>query len=84
MSCASPVCGQLNLLRAPPPSGVVVAQIIGYSNAVLAGGNDKQGFPMKQGIMTNNRVRLLLGAGESRDHIALCARKKLLVFLHAS
>ena len=26
----------------------------------IAGGNDKQGFPMKQGILTNGELRLLL------------------------
>eukprot|EP00397_Hematodinium_sp_SG-2012_P065329 GEMP01094744.1.p1 GENE.GEMP01094744.1~~GEMP01094744.1.p1 ORF type:complete len:239 (-),score=67.43 GEMP01094744.1:85-801(-) len=31
----------------------------------IAGGNDKQGFPMKQGILTNHRVRLLLKKGSS-------------------
>jgi len=31
----------------------------------IAGGNDKQGFPMKQGILTNQRVRLLLKKGMS-------------------
>merc|ERR1719318_105960 len=31
----------------------------------ISGGNDKQGFPMKQGIMTNGRVRLLLSKGHS-------------------
>lgn len=31
----------------------------------IAGGNDKQGFPMKQGVLTNGRVRLLLKAGHS-------------------
>lgn len=31
----------------------------------IAGGNDKQGFPMKQGILTNRRVRLLLSDGHS-------------------
>jgi small subunit ribosomal protein S6e len=31
----------------------------------ISGGNDKQGFPMKQGILTNSRVRLLLSAGHS-------------------
>lgn len=31
----------------------------------IGGGNDKQGFPMKQGILTNQRVRLLLGEGHS-------------------
>jgi len=27
----------------------------------ITGGNDKQGFPMMQGVLTNTRVRLLLG-----------------------
>ena len=31
----------------------------------VSGGNDKQGFPMKQGILTNNRVRLLMKKGTS-------------------
>jgi len=31
----------------------------------VAGGNDKQGFPMKQGVLTNGRVRLLLKKGQS-------------------
>uniref|UniRef100_A0A0K0EEU7 40S ribosomal protein S6 n=1 Tax=Strongyloides stercoralis TaxID=6248 RepID=A0A0K0EEU7_STRER len=31
----------------------------------LTGGNDKQGFPMKQGVLTNERVRLLLSKGQS-------------------
>ncbi|XP_022901689.1 small ribosomal subunit protein eS6-like [Onthophagus taurus] len=31
----------------------------------IAGGNDKQGFPMKQGVLTNARVRLLLSKGHS-------------------
>jgi small subunit ribosomal protein S6e len=30
----------------------------------IMGGNDKQGFPMKQGVLTNTRVRLLLREGE--------------------
>jgi small subunit ribosomal protein S6e len=29
----------------------------------ITGGNDKQGFPMKQGVLTNTRVRLLMGEG---------------------
>eukprot|EP00518_Triparma_eleuthera_P003301 CAMPEP_0182462168 /NCGR_PEP_ID=MMETSP1319-20130603/6522_1 /TAXON_ID=172717 /ORGANISM="Bolidomonas pacifica, Strain RCC208" /LENGTH=243 /DNA_ID=CAMNT_0024661563 /DNA_START=70 /DNA_END=801 /DNA_ORIENTATION=+ len=29
----------------------------------ITGGNDKQGFPMKQGVLTNTRVRLLLTKG---------------------
>ena len=31
----------------------------------ISGGNDKQGFPMKQGVLTNGRVRLLLKKGHS-------------------
>jgi len=31
----------------------------------ITGGNDKQGFPMKQGVLTNHRVRLLLSDGHS-------------------
>jgi len=31
----------------------------------IGGGNDKQGFPMKQGVLTNQRVRLLLGKNTS-------------------
>merc|ERR1712224_861224 len=36
----------------------------------ISGGNDKQGFPMKQGVLTPNRVRLLLRKGSScyRQH----------------
>jgi len=26
----------------------------------ITGGNDKQGFPMKQGVLVNGRVRMLL------------------------
>jgi len=31
----------------------------------ITGGNDKQGFTMKQGVLTNTRVRLLLAKGHS-------------------
>lgn len=31
----------------------------------ITGGNDKQGFPMKQGVLINSRARLLLSAGQS-------------------
>jgi len=31
----------------------------------ITGGNDKQGFPMKQGVMSPGRVRLLLAQGHS-------------------
>ncbi|KAJ1447720.1 ribosomal protein S6e-domain-containing protein [Pelagophyceae sp. CCMP2097] len=36
----------------------------------ISGGNDKQGFPMKQGVLCNHRVRLLLRAG------ATCYRQR--------
>jgi len=36
----------------------------------IMGGNDKQGFPMKQGVLTNTRVRLLLREG------ATCYRQR--------
>ena len=29
------------------------------------GGNDKQGFPMKQGVMIDHRIKLLLTKGHS-------------------
>ncbi|CAN0351028.1 unnamed protein product [Pylaiella littoralis] len=31
----------------------------------ISGGNDKQGFPMKQGVLSTNRVRLLMHKGVS-------------------
>jgi small subunit ribosomal protein S6e len=31
----------------------------------IMGGNDKQGFPMKQGVLLPHRVRLLLSKGHS-------------------
>merc|ERR1719387_3288448 len=31
----------------------------------IAGGNDKQGFGMKQGVLTHRRVRLLMSPGDS-------------------
>jgi len=31
----------------------------------ITGGNDKQGFPMKQGVLLNTRTRLLLSTGHS-------------------
>merc|ERR1711924_549934 len=34
----------------------------GYSFRI-SGGNDKQGFPMRQGVLTNTRVRLLCKKG---------------------
>merc|ERR1711865_786775 len=44
----------------------------------IAGGNDKQGFPMKQGILCNHRVRLLLKKGMScfRQRRGGCRKRK--------
>eukprot|EP01003_Olkasia_polycarbonata_P004431 NODE_353_length_964_cov_662.511475_g307_i0.p1 GENE.NODE_353_length_964_cov_662.511475_g307_i0~~NODE_353_length_964_cov_662.511475_g307_i0.p1 ORF type:complete len:210 (-),score=54.16 NODE_353_length_964_cov_662.511475_g307_i0:222-851(-) len=38
-------------------------QFAGYKFKIM-GGHDKQGFPMKQGVMVNSRVRLLLKRGD--------------------
>merc|ERR1712004_766190 len=47
----------------------------------ITGGNDKQGFPMKQGVLTHTRVRLLLSKGHScyRPLAAVSARGSLSV-----
>ena len=45
----------------------------------ISGGNDKQGFPMKQGVLTHGRVRLLLSKGHScykenwREEVQVCS-----------
>ncbi|KAH7985170.1 hypothetical protein HPB49_026572 [Dermacentor silvarum] len=40
----------------------------------ISGGNDKQGFPMKQGVLTAGRVRLLLSkATHATDHGVLAS-----------
>ena len=45
----------------------------------ISGGNDKQGFPMKQGVMTSKRVRLLRERREAapehgrREHVVRVA-----------
>merc|ERR1711981_915540 len=44
----------------------------------ISGGNDKQGFPMKQGILLNHRTRLLFKKGMScyRERRAGCRKRK--------
>lgn len=44
----------------------------------IGGGNDKQGFPMKQGILQNRRVRLLFKKGMScyRERRGGCRKRK--------
>lgn len=46
------------------PGDSVGPEFVGYIFRIT-GGNDKQGFPMKQGVMHPTRVRLLLSAGHS-------------------
>lgn len=40
-----------------------VQEFKGYIFKIM-GGCDKQGFPMKQGVLTNGRVRLLMSPGD--------------------
>merc|ERR1711870_182158 len=44
----------------------------------ISGGNDKQGFPMKQGVLCNNRVKLLLKKGMScyKERRKGCRKRK--------
>merc|ERR1712124_12567 len=44
----------------------------------ISGGNDKQGFPMKQGVLSNQRVRLLFKKGMScyRERRTVCRKRK--------
>merc|ERR1719230_694054 len=44
----------------------------------ISGGNDKQGFPMKQGILVNHRVKLLLKKGMScyRERRTGCRKRR--------
>ena len=51
-------------MGAEVPGDGVLPEYAGYVFKIT-GGNDKQGFPMKQGIMHPTRVRLLLSAGHS-------------------
>lgn len=43
--------------------GPRVQEFKGYMFKIM-GGQDKQGFPMKQGVLTNDRVRLLMAPGD--------------------
>lgn len=51
---------------------ILGAEFEGYRFRI-SGGNDKQGFPMLQGILTDERVRLLLTKGTSFS-LAACDR----------
>jgi len=51
-------------IRQDVPMDQLGEQFTGYV-CKITGGNDKQGFPMKLGVMTTNRVRLLLKKGQS-------------------
>ena len=47
----------------------------------ISGGNDKQGFPMKQGVLCNHRVRLLLRGAASRETVQTRADREILAFV---
>ena len=51
-------------MGAEVPADTVGSEFAGYVFKIT-GGNDKQGFPMKQGVMHPTRVRLLLSEGHS-------------------
>lgn len=51
-------------MGAEVPGDSVGPEFAGYIFRIT-GGNDKQGFPMKQGVMHPTRVRLLLSDGHS-------------------
>ncbi|PVU87375.1 hypothetical protein BB561_006367 [Smittium simulii] len=51
-------------ISAEVPGDSVADEFKGYVFRIT-GGNDKQGFPMKQGVLVPGRVRLLLGKGHS-------------------
>jgi small subunit ribosomal protein S6e len=42
----------------------------------ISGGNDKQGFPMRQGILTNTRVRLLMKKGSKGYRLRRAGERK--------
>lgn len=44
-------------------AGIISDQFKGYTFKIT-GGCDKQGFPMKQGILTNSRVRIMIKRGD--------------------
>mmetsp|Transcript_2971 Transcript_2971/g.8652 ORF Transcript_2971/g.8652 Transcript_2971/m.8652 type:complete len:248 (-) Transcript_2971:498-1241(-) len=50
-------------LAAEVEADVLGDEWAGYVLKIM-GGQDKQGFPMKQGVLTKDRVRLMLGKGE--------------------
>merc|ERR1719270_3199991 len=51
-------------MAAEVPGDTLGDQFKGYIFKI-SGGNDKQGFPMKQGILVNHRVKLLFKKGMS-------------------
>ena len=53
------ICCGLATSPWPPPHALCAPSVV----CSISGGNDKQGFPMQQGILVNNRVRLLMGKG---------------------
>merc|ERR1711976_401078 len=64
-------------MAAEVPGDSLGDEFKGYVFSIV-GGNDKQGFPMKQGILCNHRVRLLFKKGMScyRERRNGCRKRK--------
>ena len=45
----------------------------------ITGGNDKQGFTMKQGILVNGRVKILMRSSKSRSPVNILLHSQFLV-----
>lgn len=54
---------------------VLGAEFNGYILRI-SGGNDKQGFPMRQGVLTNTRVRLLCKKGHKAYRVRRAGERK--------
>jgi hypothetical protein len=61
-------------------SGCIIQEFKGYVFKIM-GGCDKQGFPMKQGVLTPGRVRLLLYRGLWICTLACVFKRVVFVFL---
>jgi hypothetical protein len=61
-------------------SGCIIQEFKGYVFKIM-GGCDKQGFPMKQGVLTPGRVRLLLYRGLWICTLAFVSKRVVFVFL---
>ena len=50
--------------------GIIGDEFKGYTLRIT-GGNDKQGFSMKQGVMVNGRVKILMKASKYSFHFSI-------------